>query len=420
MKGAMKRDTRTSLLLVIAVSCLGFGGCASDDSSSTNPDAAAYAVFGQTLNNAIPAGLKTGGANSESAALFKEELSGSCSTDYTDCPFITASGGGDSTAGEILLRLWALDYEDECTTELIEAGTCFDCEDCQTGSVGTTNFIMPTMLADPTACANISTTEARYVNMGVDPCFFDTIISQISNIAECEMVAGGAVDISSAVPWYASWEIPQTVEFSSYYSQESGGGVWWTVNSGASGNMQYFLSLDSNWLYAGIKDSVNDVFMFFGSGSPEYYAGRGEGSGVNISAYAGTLSAIPAEFEAIQVRVQDPNNYIKRVKSNGSHLWSQSWDGDDFPATPDAAAAVKDSPSDSRCVEIGTNVVSSKYVPLADCVASFGATDVEALNQDSGFTLKIIDGQTASSISFSTALTPTTETSCLVEESPGG
>ena len=407
---------RSSCVLAMAVLFLGLAGCSSDDSSGgVDPHAAAYAVFGQTVNNVIPSGLKTGGSSTKTASLSKRTLSGNCATDYTDCPFMTASGGGDSSTGEILMRLWGLDYKNECSTTFLANGTCFTCTDCQTGSVGTTNFILPTLLANPAACASTETPDGRYVNMGVDPCFFDAMIGQISNVSDCETVKGGAIDISSALPWYASWGISKAINFSSFYSRESGGGLWWTVNSGTSGNTQYFLSLDSNWIYAGIKDSANDRFLFFGSGSPSYYAGRGEGSGVNISGYAGTLSTIPAQFEAIQVRVQDPNNYIERMKSNGNHLWYQAWSGDSFPTTPAAVATVKDSPSDNRCVEIGTSVVASKYVPWANCATSFGVADVAALNADSGFTLKIIDGQTASSISFSTALTPRTGSRCLAQ-----
>lgn len=413
------KTLKVFLSFVFVVLSLSFGACSSSstNSSSPNPDAIAYANFGKTLNDAIPAGLKTGGASANIAASLIKELSEKCAENYTDCPNFVASGGADSSAGEILMRIWGLDYNDECTDTFLENGTCFNCADCQTGSVGTTNFIRPTMLAAPTECASTSTSAGRYVNFGVDPCFFDSMIGQISNIAECETVKGVPVEILKVVPWYELWGIPKDIAFSSYYARSGGGGMWWTVNDGPSENKQSFLSLDSNWLYAGIKDVVNDKFLFLGTGSPAYYAGRGEGLGVNIAGYAGTLSAIPASFEAIQVRVQDPNNYIERMKSNGHHLWYQAWSGVGyFPSLPADVATVKDDPSDNRCVEIGDSVAESKYVPLGDCVTSFGFEKIADLNSDDNFTLKIIDGQTANSIDFSTKLTPTTETSCLEEE----
>ena len=89
-------------------------------------------------------------------------------------------------------------------------------------------------------------------------------------------------------------------------------------------NKQYFISLDANWLYGGIKDPDEDYFMFFGTGSPAYFGGIGEDGGINISAYSGTLSEIPAPFEAIQVRDQGLNTYIERLKSNGSHSGTRS------------------------------------------------------------------------------------------------
>ncbi len=406
------------LALSFQLSC----GSSSSGSNGTNTDALEYAKFGETTSAVIPAGLKAGGANADISAIVMKTLSGECLTNYTACPYITVSGGGDSTSGEILMRLWGLDYGNVCTDALISAGTCFECADCGTGY--NNKFIKPTMLESPTACATTSTTAGHYVNMGVDPCFFDTMVAQISNVATCKTVSGGSVDISTVVPWYASWGLPQTINFSSYYAKEdaSGGGIWWTINNGASANTQYFLSLDTNWLYAGIKDTVNNYFMFFGTGSPAYYQSEatsgGYTTGVNISAYTGPLSTITSTFEAMQVRVQDPHKYIERMKSNGEYLWYQSWSKTDgtFPETAADVDTYKDSPSTNRCVDIGDKIVLSKYVPLTDCVTSFGKASVAELNADDNYTLKIIDGTTASAINFSAALTPTvTTTSCLPE-----
>lgn len=401
------------IALITLVSC---GGSSSDDDNGgSNATALEYATFGETLSNVIPDGLKTGGAAVSSISALMKELTGECATDYTECPYITEENGGDSAAGEILMRLWAMDYNDECTDDLITAGTCFACTDCQESGV---NYIQPTMLADPTACGTTSTTEAHYVNFGVDPCFFDATIAQIDNIADCETVAGGAVDISSAVPWYASWGLAQTINFSSYTDKEDGA-VWWTVNAGESGADHYFFYLSPDWLHVGFKNTTDDTFMFFASGSAAYYEGlgeySGEGSGVNISAYAGPLSDITQTFEAIQVRDQD-YTYIQRIRANETHVWYQAWDEAHVPLTPDDVADAKDAPNDNRCVEIGESVVTSKYVPFADCVTAFEATDVDDLNWDDNYTLKMIDIETAGQIQFSTPLTDTTSTSCLEEE----
>lgn len=405
---------RFLLAALLAVAGLTLSACGSSSSSSSDP-ALTYATYGQALNAVVPAGLKAGGANASASplpGLSAKELSGVCATSYTDCPYLTAAGGGDSNTGEILMRLWGLDYDGECTESLITSGTCFHCEDC--GATASGNFIIPTMFSAPTTCGTISTTEGRYVNLDVDPCFFDSMIADISNIDECKTVAGGAVDLSSAIPWYASWGIPQEVSFSSYSSRSSGG-VWWTINNGSSGADQYFLSLDPNWLYAGIKKPSDNLFLFLGTGSPAYYSGRGEGSGINISAYAGPVDTITSTFEVIQVRDQGSDQYIERLRSNGSYLWYQKYSGSSFPATPSDVAAVKDNPTDNRCVQIGSSVVASRYVPLQSCVDSFSAASVTALNQDSNYTLKIIDAETAGAISFSTSLTPTVTTSSCLE-----
>ena len=126
-------------------------------------------TFGAIVNAAIPSGLKLG--SSSFMHFSKNTLAGTCATDYTDCPYITVENGGDSSAGEILMRLWGLDYNDECTAAYLADGTCFTCADCSAGAA--LNFIKPTMLVDATACASTSTSDGHYVNMGVDPCFFD-------------------------------------------------------------------------------------------------------------------------------------------------------------------------------------------------------------------------------------------------------
>ena len=403
----MKRIT----MFIVLIGLVTWTGCSSSSTTGGTETGSTYATFGQTVGGVYPSGLTAGGVNADISLMMKK-LSGECASSYTDCPYITASGGGDSDAGEILMRLWALDYNGDCTEALLEDGTCFDCEDCNTGSVGTTEFYKPTMLSSPRACATTSTTVGKYVNFGVDPCFFDTIINEITNIEACETVEGGAVDISLVVPWYSSWGIEQTIKFSAYYSRSSGG-IWWTVNNGDAGNEQVFLSLNSNWLYFGQKREASDEFIFFATGSPAYFAS--EGGGVNIAAYSGPLSTITKRFEVIQVRDQT-EKYIERLRVNDTHVWYQKWSESAAPATPDEVEDAKNSPDSNRCLKIGDSVVRSLYVPFEDCVTAFSASSTDNLNSDDNYTLKIIDFRTASSIDFSDALTPTTETSCLEED----
>jgi len=267
------------------------------------------------------------------------------------------------------------------------------------------------MLVSPSVCettTTASTTAGRYVNLGVDPCAFDAKIASVSNFADCVETEGVSVDISAAIPWYGRWGIPQNVNFSG-----RSGAMRYTVHNDATTGQQYFISLDSDWLYAGIKDTENNFFIYLGTGSPAYYEDEGD---INISAYSGPLTTITQTFEAIQVRDQGTNAYIERIRANATHVWYQKWASGSAPLTPAEVDSVKDSPGSNRCLEIGTAVVSSKYVPFSDCVTAFGATDVDNLNLDSNYTLKIIDMETAASINFSASLGDMTETSCAAEE----
>jgi hypothetical protein len=387
------------------------GSSTTGSESFSNSAAASYATFGQALDSVVPDGLKTGGANaSVSPNLLRYSLSGTCADSYAECPNLTASGGGDSAAGEILSRLWAIDYNNECTSDLITSGTCFTCADCNTEDNDGINFIMPTMFSSPTSCDSLSSSEARYVNFGVDPCKFDNDISEITNITSCSSTEGSSVDISSAIPWYSSWNIPQTISFSGVDVGES---MWWTVNEGDDGATQYFIRIDSDWLYGGIKNEADDYFMFLATGSPAYYVGAGEESGVNLAAYAGSITTTSPWFEAFQLRDQGSHEYVIRIKSNGSYLWYQYWTADNYPSTSDSVDSVKNSPSENRCVKISSSVVTAKYVPLTDCVTSFGKSSVSDLNADSNYQLKMIDAASVNAIAFTTPLTSDTSATCL-------
>ncbi len=408
---------RTFYLLGLCMVLVLMGACGSTSSTDSGDGGGSggtttivsYATFGETLSNVVASGLKTGGVN---ASISVKALTDDCATSYDSCPYITETNGGDSAAGEILMRLWAMDYTDSCTDELKAAGTCFTCEDCNSGSG--TDYMKPTMFSDPDSCA----TSAVYTtNFGVDPCAFDSMIADIDNYSSCHNISGVDVDISGAIPWYSSWSIPQYVNFSGFQSgYSSDGGLWWTVNDGDSSDTQYFIRLDSDWLYGGVKDTANDQFIFFATGSPAYYVSASEDSGVNLSAYAGPISTTTQTFEAMQVRDQGSSQYVERMKANGTHLWYQQWRSDSFPATPDDLADSEGNPSDNRCLEIGEKIVTSKYVPLADCVTAFGKETVAELNAESNFILKLIDGESVGSIAFSTPLTSDTSSDCMESE----
>lgn len=408
--GYMKKISILTLVLCLFVVC----GCGSSSSSSggSSTDAIPYASFGQTLNNSIPAGLKTAGTSTNIAILPDKTLSGDCLASYTNCPAVTAAGGSDEYVAEVLTRIWGLDYHDECTDAFIANNTCFLCNGCTGSDTGVLTLIKPTMLENPAACYSTPLTQGRYVNFEVDPCRFDLMIGTITTIKECETVKGAAVDISTAIPWYASWGLSQTVNFSSYSSVDK---LWWTINNGAAGNQQYFLALTPNYYFTGTKDPSSDTFIFIGANSPSTIVSN---SGGSVAAYAGTLSAITTQFEAIQVRAEGDYKYINRVKSNSSHVWYQGWFDSDFPSTSSEIESKKNNPTTYRCMEIGTSVTASKYVPLSDCVTAFGKASVEELNEDSNYTLKIIDGTTIGSITESSALAPTTTTTCVEEVVP--
>lgn len=402
---------RLSIQWILLFSIFVFISCASDDDSNltavSTTSVKSEADFGSTLNSAVPSGLKTGTASSSSSVYFiqpddrLEDLSGTCLSDYTSCPNVTEENGWDSDTGEILSKIWAIDYNDECTSAKLADGTCFEL----TGATGYSKYIQPTLLEAPSTCSDLSTSDIKALNFGIDPCFFDAKIAEIQKYSECKDGDGTAYDISTIVPWYSTWSIPQTVTFKGF-SGTAGAGMYWTIAN--TDGKKYFISVDSNWLYGGIKDETNNEFFFFGTGSPAYYVSAGEDSGVNLSAYAGDIPVnnVLGTFETIQIRSQGANKYIKRQLVNSTHVWYQSWSGS-FPTTSTEAENVKNTPDDNRCLEIGASVSQSKYVPFTNCYTAFSKASQTEMNADSNFKLKIFDQQTLESINFSTRLVST-------------
>ncbi|MBF0360500.1 MAG: hypothetical protein HQK49_05775 [Oligoflexia bacterium] len=406
------------LILSLLISCSAKDSAPSGLTSGAN----AEAVFGTTLNSALPAGLKSGASSSDASSDISsdafidasidntlktvKDLTGTCLSDYTSCPYITATGGWDYTSGEILSKLWAIDYNNQCTSAYLTDGTCFQL----TGGNSYSTYIKPTVLSSPSECATMSSSNIKALNFGIDPCMFDNKVANIQNYSTCKSLAGTSFDISALVPWYSSWNIPQTVKFSGF-SGTAGAGMYWTISNDDS--KKYFISIDSNWLYGGIKDDVGKKFFFFGSGSPSYYDSIGEGSGMNLSAYSGDIpvNGVLGNVQIIQVRSQGSNKYIIRQMINSTHVWFQYWNTN-FPTTPAAAALIKDTPDSNRCLQIGANVSLSKYVPFSDCVTAFSKTSVTELNQDSNFELKVIDEQTLNAVNFSTRFV-SSDSACL-------
>ncbi len=397
-----------------------------DVTDVTETDASQYANFGATLSETLPAGLKTataGGSNKVfdiSDSLVNMALSGDCATNFTNCPTISESGGGDSQTGEILMKIWGMDYVDACT-EVSEI--CFHCPDCNTEG---TWYRKPTMMSnDGTDCATTESSDIVAVNFGVDPCAFDSTVASIE-MADCAEVEGTAQDISSILPWYASWNIPQNIAFSGFQAQGSGAGVgvYWSIVNSDNASGHYFVSLSDDWIHVGIKtrDATTgnlDEFLYIGAGSPDYYEGAGEDRGWNMSAYTGDIAtdtnAATREVETYQSRSQGEHRYIQRTRINATHAYAQSWTNTDstLPETDAEVATKKNNPSMTRCLEIGATVPASKYVPISDCVTAFGATDEADLNNDDNYRLKIFSEAALKAQTFSERLTTSTATACM-------
>ncbi|MGK5088238.1 hypothetical protein WDW86_11830 [Bdellovibrionota bacterium FG-2] len=397
---------RLGIVLVLSCSVLASVSCGRKSSGDEHPGAA-YADFAKLTSDAVPSGFKTGGTAAFIDTSVMDLVTENQSTYLADgcasgdeCLMVSTT---DSFSGEIFSKVWAMDYNGECTAAGIAAGTCFDCPSCNSAG---TKYNKPTMISDPTACATLSSMEAKYVNFGFDPCAFDSKVSNVANFDTCKASAGKAVDISTAIPWYASWGVPQSPIINGFSKDSTqGGSMWWGFVSNDPAKGKYFVSIDSTMLNAGIKDVTNNFVMYFGMGSTLSSYGA---DGPSLSGYAGTLSG--SSFETIQVRDQGANKYINRIKSNdaGTHIYAQSWDPATVPLTAADIAAKKDSPLSQRCVKLGAKVALAKFVPLSECATAFGGS----LPLDAAFIFKLIPLSALHEVQFTTALTADAASAC--------
>ncbi|MBC8258892.1 MAG: hypothetical protein H8E38_07745 [SAR324 cluster bacterium] len=416
------------IYIIISVACafIFITSCSKKDEGSSTTTASEYADFGASMSNALPIGLKSGTTSSSSKTKIRSALtlqSGSCTDNYTGCPTVSESGGGDSQTGEIVMKIWAKDYGNVCS---VASETCFHCPDCNSGG---TWYRKPTMMInDGKDCALTNSSNLVSVNFGVDPCAFDSTIQAIE-FDNCKTVEGTAYDISSIIPWYERWNIPKNVEFSAFQAQsgtssDSGSGIYWSVINAGNTKGLYFFDISKNWIHTGIKTRDNstgelDEFLFIGAGSPTYYEGIGETSGWNMSAFAGDLASdnnsSTRVVETYQSRSQGSNRYIQRTKINATHAWAQTWSSSDstLPETDGEVASKKNSPSTTRCLQVGSSISAAKYVPVTDCVTAFNADNESDLNDDLNYRLKIFAEATLKTQSFSARPTTNTSNVCL-------
>lgn len=366
--------------LAIAISC--------GDSDTTARPGSAYADFGVTLESSIPAGFKTGGAGSRATLNSDSMREAPGCRDSRSCLMTTSS-----SAGELFMKIWAMDYENECTDALVTAGTCFQCPACNANSG--TYYKKPLMLSAPETCPTAETT-GSFVNFGIDPCRFDIEIAQVDNFATCAAGTGTTMDITTVVPWAATWSVPTSITFLGYSN-----GLLWNFVDGDAANGKYFVQADTTQVFAGIKDVSNNFFMYFGVGATTTSFGE---TGPNLNGYAGTLTG-DRTFETIQIRNQTGDRaihrYINRVKSNaaGTHVYMQQWSDDgatrtaganDLQAQAGITAAKAAGPDSAYCALLGETVATSTFVELSVCITAFGHTTQAELDDDDNYYFKLI------------------------------
>ena len=407
------------LAAIVATSCS--DGGSTEESDNASYPGAKYADFGVMTSTAIPDGLKTAGEAAGTASQGNSGILLSSSPSIPQSNSNSVPGCYRSTepnrtgpclmvessdAGELFMKVWAMDYDNECTEEQKREGKCFTCPACNpdfNGGNGT-NYLKPTLLENPSSCATLDYKSAKYVNFGIDPCDFDSKIAPVQNIETCKNGSESNIDVTPAIPWASKWGIPTEIAFAGFNSD-----MLWRVTDTA----KYFVRVNSETMFAGYKDPSNDVFMYFGVGSAASSFGKG---GPNLSGYAGSPTG-KSGFETIQLRNQtdstgNVHQYINRIKSspNQEYVYMQIWhdnssgSGGQSSGQNDIVDNINSAigkPDSSFCAKMNSTVSKSQFVAISECITAFDVDTEAKLNAESLYTFKLFPLKKLNEVVFS-------------------
>lgn len=334
------------------------------------------------------------------------------------------------SAGNVLWLVWNMDYNSYCNDAKLTSGECFRVHP-STSTTDWTYYYKPAPLIDATICRTEDGVDSQTIgnSMVSKACQFEYNLMEMgAEIDECYESAGEEVDFTEYIPWAADWGIPTTIKFQGLVTSEEGGSFWYGINRDVTGaDGQYMVSLSDygdGEMQVVYLDRANNRFFHFIIGS------QGTGTREGFMAYMGELPDANGEttgsFEAMQLLAYTSGSmageqFLIRLKSNGSYVWIQNWST--LPGETGFDASAPDFSNDDECLKLETNLPSSKYVDKADCLTSFSKATEALMNADTNFTLKFSGdnikktnwwGKYAELYDPATnPLTSTTTTSCL-------
>ncbi len=312
----------------------------------------------------------------------------------------------------LIARFWDMDYGHVCTDTEERAGRCWK---CYTGE-NHAWFVRPPALSDPEICRRPGDSMDQGTSVLSTACTYDRIlVDRAGESGPCTENTGADVDLSVYFPWRTSWSLPASVKVQGAWFSKKGVdfGTWYKLGAVGEDQSLVLASLGGGQMDFSFKDPANNTFTYIQVQSIPQPGG--DPMPARLRAYLGELPdpATGSESKSFEVIQQDKSGtwesssaMLIRMKSNGSHIWSQYiavkeiYNGFKTQADIDALLTASEQPGSTplmfSCIKLESNIAISHFVEQAECLASFrlstgNANLTEAdLYKDSFFKLKLL------------------------------
>lgn len=218
-----------------------------------------------------------------------------------------------------------------------------------------------------------------------------------SEVDKCYSSTGEQVQLTEYIPWAIDWGLPANITYQGVIANDSDGDdkevFWYGVNKDVTGaDGEYITSLSTygkGEMQTVYLDRTNNKFFHFSIGT------QGTGTREGFMAYMGELpdanGNTTGSFEAMQLLAYTTGTmageqFLIRMKSNGTYVWIHNWSV--LPGESGFDASAPNNSNDDECLKLESNLPSSKYVAKSECLTAFSKSTEAEMNADSNFTLK--------------------------------
>jgi hypothetical protein len=397
--GEPMRPHSILFLTVVLLSLAVLSGCSktdtknnSDDPTTTDPSSGQLAIQPSATNipkvtkamtETIPAAYQTGGLAIASLLASKQ---------------LGDPAGAPPSAPSLMDAIWNQMESGSCTDAQLANGDCFK---VRIGSAGTfLSFVRPPVLTHPDLCRDPDLT----MNSETANALGGAAISRVCRLENALVRGGSVVDacydkpgkeitLTDYIPFVADWGLPSKLKIQGSFKVHNDDSVYYfAVNPAVTSAAGQFIFSRSAYAGGSLElahiDRTNKKFLTL-------IMSGGQGTSPSILGFSGDLPAVEdgtkvGSFEVVKIQYYTNGTppVTFRLKSNGTHLWSQFWLSD-YPGNIGFNASTAETFNNDMCLAFAANLPQSTYEDKSVCVAAFGKTTDSEVSDDMTYRLRL-------------------------------